>query len=107
MAVPDFQSLMLPLLKFAADGQQHSLVEARENLAKEFALTVEDRAALLPSGRQHVFDNRVAWAKVYLQRAGLLESPRRAVFIISGRGRQALNSSPARIDIRFLEQFPE
>jgi restriction system protein len=107
MAVPDFQTLMLPLLKFAADGQQHSLAEARERLATEFSLTIEDRATLLPSGRQRVFDNRVAWAKVYLQRAGLLESPRRAVFVISGLGRQALNSNPARIDIRFLEQFPQ
>ena len=72
MAIPDFQTLMLPLLRFASDGNEHALSEAREALAEQFRLTEEDRATLLPSGRQAVFDNRVAWAKVYLQRGGLL-----------------------------------
>jgi len=107
MSVPDFQSLMLPLLKMAADGNEHSLVESREVLAREFSLTQPDREERLPSGKQSRFANRVAWAKVYLQQAGLLLSPRRAHFRISERGRDVLNAPLARIDIRFLEQFPE
>jgi restriction system protein len=65
--------------------------EAREALAGLFQLTAEERAALLPSGRQHTFDNRVAWAKIYLERADLLASPRRGYFQISERGREVLS----------------
>ena len=107
MGLPDFQSLMLPLLRVAADGKEHSLVEARALLAVEFKLTAADQDELLPSGRQSRFANRVAWAKVYLQQAGLLLSPRRGHFVISDRGREVLKAPPARIDIKFLEQFPE
>lgn len=107
MAVPDFQSLMIPLLRISADGQEHPLVEARGILAAEFKLSDADREELLPSGRQSKFANRVAWAKVYLGQAGLLLSPRRGHFQISGRGREVLKAPPARIDIKFLEQYPE
>lgn len=107
MPVPDFQTIMLPLLRFAADGIEHSMTDAREALAKEFALTPEERAELLPSGRVRRFDNRVAWAKVYLTRAGLLTSDRRAHFSVAPRGHEVLAKPPARIDISFLEQFPE
>lgn len=107
MAVPDFQSLMLPLLRIAADGMEHSLAEAREVLASEFKLTEADREELLPSGRQSKFANRVAWAKGYLQQAGLVTSPRRGYFQITERGRGILRSPPQRIDIKFLEQYPE
>lgn len=107
MAVPDFQSLMLPLLKLAADSQPHSLAEAREALAAAFKLTQADRAELLPSGNQSKFSNRVAWAKSYLQQAGLLLSPKRGHFQLSDRGAAVLKVPPARIDIKFLEQYPE
>ena len=107
MPVPDFQSIMLPFLQFAGDDMEHSMNEAREALAKTFALTPDDRAELLPSGRVRRFDNRVAWAKVYLTRAGLLISERRAHFEISQRGREVLANPPPRIDIAFLEQFQE
>lgn len=107
MAVPDFQSLMLPLLKLAADGQPHSLGEAREALAARFALTQADRDEPLPSGNQSKFSNRVAWAKSYLQQAGLLTSPKRGYFQIVPRGEKVLMSPPAKIDIKFLEQYPE
>ena len=107
MPVPDFQTIMLPLLRFAADGTEHSMSDAREALAQEFALTLEERAELLPSGRVRRFDNRVAWAKVYLTRGGLLISERRAHFSISPRGREVLLKPIERIDISFLEQFPE
>lgn len=107
MAIPDYQAIMLPLLKFASDGKEHSLEEAREKMASAFTLTDEDRKALLPSGRQTVFSNRVAWAKVYLHHAGLLTSLRRGYFQVSERGRDVLRTNPREINVKFLEQFPE
>ena len=107
MPVPDFQTIMLPLLRFAADGIEHSMSNARETLVTEFAMTPEERGELLPSGRVRRFDNRVAWAKVYLTRAGLLTSERRAHFSIAPRGLEVLAKHPVRIDIAFLDQFPE
>lgn len=107
MAVPDFQSLMLPLLRVATDGKEHSLAEARDLLATEFKLTTAEQDELLPSGRQSRFGNRVAWAKSYLQQAGLLHSPRRGHFQVSDRGRDLLKTLPPRIDIKFLERYPE
>ncbi len=107
MAVPDFQSLMLPLLRIAADGLEHSVAEARDTLAAEFKLSAAEREEPLPSGRQSKFSNRVAWARSYLQQAGLLLAPRRGHFQISERGRGVLKAPPQRIDIKFLEQYPE
>lgn len=107
MAVPDFQSLMLPLLRIARDERAHSLAEARETLAGEFKLSAAEQDELLPSGRQTKFSNRVAWAKSYLQQAGLLNSPRRGYFQIADRRRNVLATPPPRIDIKLLEQYPE
>jgi len=108
VAVPDFQSLMLPMLQMAAaDKKEHSLQEARDWLAGKLHVTDEERALLLPSGRQAVFNNRVAWAKVYLQRAGLLASPKRGHFQIAPRGLEVLGTNPPRVDIKLLEKFPE
>jgi restriction system protein len=98
---------MLPMLRIAGDGQEHSLSEARTRLASEFKLTQAEQEELLPSGRQSRFANRVAWAKVYLEQAGLLLSPRRGHFLITDRGSDVLKKPPARIDIRFLDQYPE
>ncbi len=105
MPVPDFQSHMLPMLELAGDGNVHSLAEARDVLAARFALTDADRAELLPSGRQRRFDNRVAWAKVYLEQAGLLSTPKRGHFLVTENGRALLRQRPERIDIGVLEQF--
>lgn len=107
MAIPDYQSLMLPLLKLAQDGQDHSLSESIDTLAPEFRLTGEERKELLSSGRQAKFDNRVGWARTYLKKAGLLESTGRAKFRITERGLEVLRHSPTRIDVRFLMQYPE
>ena len=98
---------MLPLLRIAGDGREHALAEARETLAGEFRLSAAEQDELLPSGRQSKFANRVAWAKSYLQQAGLVASPRRGHFQIADRGRSVLASPPARIDIKFLDQYPE
>ncbi|MFZ3113517.1 winged helix-turn-helix domain-containing protein [Methanothrix sp.] len=73
MEVPDFQSFMLPLLKFAADGMEHNQRDAKDALARHFSITESDRREMLPSGRQTRFDNRIAWANVYLRKAGFLE----------------------------------
>jgi restriction system protein len=107
MAVPDFQSLMLPLLRLAGDGKEHSLADARERLGAEFKLTEAEREELLPSGRQSRFGNRVAWAKVYLEQAGIILSPRRGHLVISDRGRDVLKAPPEKIDIKFLGQYPQ
>lgn len=107
MAIPKFQEITLPMLKLAADGQVWSLADARAELAKHFQLTEEEIEELLPSGRQARFANRVAWAKVYLERGGLLSSPKRAHFQISDRGSEVLQSPPEEISIKFLSQYPE
>jgi restriction system protein len=105
--IPDFQSLMRPMLQLASDGKDHSISEAREELAKAFKLTDDERKALLPSGRQATFTNRVAWAKVYLGQAGALDTPRRGYFRITDRGQDLLKSAPKKIGIKDLERFPE
>jgi restriction system protein len=107
MAIPDYQSVMLPLLRYAADEQEHSVREAIEALADQFRLTDEERKELLPSGGQATFDNRVGWARTYMKKAGLLESPRRSYFKITDRGLQALQANPEAINNRFLQQYPE
>jgi restriction system protein len=105
MAIPDFQTLMLPLLKFTEDGQVHALAEARSHLATLFSLTQKEIEELLPSGRQKRFANRVAWAKVYLEQAGLLESPKRGVFKGTEAGESFLKTNPSKISIATLDQF--
>lgn len=107
MTIPTFQEIMLPLLSTAGDGQVHVLADARKLLAKHFGLSPEEEAELLPSGRQAKFTNRVAWAKVYMQRGGLFSSPGRGQFKITDRGQEVLLEPPIGIDIRFLERFPE
>ena len=107
MPIPDYQSIMLPLLKFADDGQEHSLRQTIEVLADQFGLTNEERNELLPSGQQAVFDNRVGWARTYMKKAGLLESTRRGYYRITPRGKQVLQRNPPMINAAFLRQFPE
>jgi len=107
MSVPDFQSFFKPLLEIAADGKEHSLKEAREKIAEYFNISDENRAELLPSGNQSKFDNRVAWAKSYFVQAKVLESPRRAYFKITDRGKKLLEQEHDRIDVKILSQYPE
>ena len=107
MPIPDYQTLMLPLLRFAADGNDHTTREAVEILATEFQLTPAERNELLASGQQAIFNNRVGWANSYLKKAGLLESPRRGALRITARGKKILGDNPTRIDVKYLERFPE
>ena len=105
MNIPDFQTLMLPVLRSAAKDEV-KISEVVEQLATDFKLSSEERAQLLPSGRQTTFANRVHWAKSYLGKAGLVELTKRAHFRITDRGREVLTAPPERIDIKFLDRFP-
>lgn len=107
MAIPDYQTLMLPVLKLAADGAEHKFSHAVELLVEEFSLSTEERNELLPSGSQAVFNNRVGWARSYLKQAGLLSSPKRGFFTITPKGGALLAKNPERVDISILEQYPE
>jgi restriction system protein len=107
MPIPDYQSCMLPLLRFASDGEDHQLKEAAKQLATQFGLTPEELAEFLPSGQQPVFINRIGWARTYLKKAGLLDSPRRGYFRITGRGRDVLRENPPHVSTKYLERFPE
>ena len=106
MTIPDFQSLMLPVLSLSSKGETR-FGDAVDSLAEQLSLTPEERAELLPSGRQTIFANRVHWAKTYLSKAGLTENTRRGYFRITERGQNTLSTCPSRIDISFLSQFEE
>jgi restriction system protein len=107
MTIPDYQTVMLPLLQLAADRTEHRFRDAIEELAVYFNLTEDERKELLPSGSQATFNNRVGWARTYMKKAGLLESPKRGYFKITDRGMQALSTKPNTINVKFLEQYPE
>ena len=107
MSIPDFQSIMLPLLKLSSDGNVHYIHDAVEQLADQFSLTEEERTRLLASGRQPMFYNRVGWARTYLKKADLLKDPRRGYFQITEKGRSVLEEDPDTINIKYLRQFPE
>lgn len=107
MYIPDFQSLMLPLLSLLDDKQEHSMHEIVETLAWEFNLTDAQKQKLLPSGQQSIFENRVGWARTYLKKAGLVESPKRAFVKITDRGLETLKQNLKEINRDFLSQYPE
>ncbi len=107
MSIPDYQSIMLPLLKLASDKKEHSMQDAIECLASLFKVSKDELQELLPSGQQKIFDNRVGWARTYLKKAGLLDSPRRGVFVIAEKGLEVLKSNPPKINVAFLRQYPE
>lgn len=106
MTIPDFQSLMRPVLAHLADGQLHRAREVKEAMADRFELTEAERAELIPSGRARSIDNRVGWALTYLSQAGLVERPARGQVRITEVGRKALDRNPGRIDMHVLEQYP-
>lgn len=107
MAIPDYQTLMLPLLKQLADGKEHRLQEVRESIAAEFRLSPQELDELLPSGTQRLFYNRLGWAQTYLKKAALLDNPKRGVLTITERGKQVLEEEPSRIDVAYLGRFSE
>lgn len=105
MAIPDYQTLMLPVLRASAAGETR-IVDVADRLADDFRLSSEERAAMLPSGRQRVFYNRLHWAKSYMSKAGLINSPRRGTFVASEEGRQLLATNPDKINVALLMKLP-
>ena len=105
MPIPDYQTLMLPLLRLARDGVERPFREAVDRLADEFTLTDDERSELLPSGTAHVFGSRVGWARTYLKQAGLLDAPSRGIFRITSEGKTLLAKNPVRVDNNLLSQY--
>lgn len=105
--IPTYQEFMRPLLEITSNGNEIKIRDAINSLADQFHLTQDERLEKLPSGRVTVLDNRIGWAKTYLTKSGLLESTRRAHFVITERGKQALSDPHAVIDNAYLKQFEE
>lgn len=109
MSIPDYETLMLPLLRIAEanKGNELALIDAIGQLASEFKLSEEEKRELLPSGTTFKFSSRVSWARTYLQKSGLLESTRRGYFKVTKRGIEVLKKKPSRINNKLLQQFEE
>lgn len=105
--VPDFQSFFRPLLEVIQDSNTYSTTDLYKLLARHFDLSEKAKSEILPSGKQKTYMNRIAWAKTYLKKAGLLEQPARAVVRITPAGKQLLTTAPARIDVGFLKSYSE
>jgi restriction system protein len=105
--IPDFQTLMRPIISFHQDGADHRRRDLVEHLANEFNLSQEERAELLPSGSQRRFENRIAWALTHLTHAGLLTRPARGVTRITERGQRVFGEQLQRIDLGVLNRFEE
>ncbi len=107
MTVPDYQSIMLPLLRYAVNATEPvAIMDAAPHLAREMMLSDEELAQRLPSNRQGVFHNRLHWAKQYMTRAGLLESTRRGRFQATQVGRELMATRPVVINNKVLAQYP-
>lgn len=105
--IPDYQTCMLPLLRFAADNKVHKLSEAVDYISKLYKLSDIENNQLLPSGTQTIIFNRVGWARTYLKKAGLLEDPKRGTFQITQRGLELLNDNIKELNTKYLEKYPE
>jgi len=106
MAIPDYQTIMLPLLRFVADGKEHSLPEATDALRYHFKVSDNDMRETVSSGAP-VFSSRVGWAKTYLKQAGLLDQPKRGIFVITEQGKSLLAENPTKIDVKLLGRYPQ
>ncbi len=106
MAIPDFQSCMVPILRTISDGAEYSMKKVADSLAVEFELTEQEKLQMLPSGRQELFYNRVAWAKFYLSKAELILSPKRGAIKISDSGLKVISENIDYINLKYLERFP-
>jgi len=105
MAIPDYQTFMLPVLRLAAKGEQRVGVVA-ERIADELGLSDEERGTMLPSGRQRLMNNRIHWAKFYMSKAGLISSPGRGRFVATDLGHQLLATNPSQINVALLMKYP-
>ncbi len=105
MAIPDYQTLMLPLLRAAGEGER-KIADVADQVADQIGLTSEERVAMLPSGRQRLLHNRLHWSKFYLTKAGLIRSPSRGQFVATEEGRKLLATNPERINVPLLMRLP-
>jgi len=105
MAIPDYQAIMLPLLRFSQDNEEHSIRQVYDHISQLFGLSEAERSELLPSGQQPIVENRVGWSRTYLMKAGLLESTRRGHFRVTDAGLELLSRSPSTIDLAVLRQY--
>ncbi|WP_053983686.1 restriction endonuclease [Niameybacter massiliensis] len=105
MELPKYYEMHKPFLEFLKDGQPHTLKELKQHVSQYFNLTEEALLEMLPSGRQTVFVNRIGWARTYLKKAGLIDSPARATFTITNDGVEVINENPSVIDNNYLMQF--
>ncbi|MDR1739168.1 MAG: restriction endonuclease [Bacteroidales bacterium] len=107
MGIPDFQAIMLPLLKQIQDGKEYKLDTIVDLMARKFKITDEERKELLPSGQTFVFGSRVGWARTYMKKAGLIDTPKRGYMKITNRGLNVLKENPIVINVPYLKQFPQ
>jgi restriction system protein len=107
MPIPDFQTIMLPLLQYMNDGNEHSIQEIVDILAKHFKLSEAELSVLLPSRKQTTFYNRVGWARTYLAKASLLEPTKRSYIQITKRGQKVIAEKPEKIGVNYLMRYPE
>lgn len=107
MAVPDFQTWFLPLMKRIADGKLHDINTLMDELANDLCLSEEDKNELLPSGKQSTYRNRIGWARTYLKKANLLSSPSRGSVLITERGKNVLSENPKDLRVKDLKKYPE
>ena len=105
MAIPDFQTLMLPILQTLADGKEHPNSEVLDSLAHRFELTDDDRKELLPSGQDFVFRNRIGWARTHMKAAGLIDNPNRGAFVITKSGQDLLARQPTKVTMKVLHTY--
>ncbi len=107
MPIPDFQTIMRPLLAQLSDGDTHSLSQLHDEICREFELSPEEVKQRINSGKQTVMRNRVGWARTYLSKAGLIAIPARGLAAITERGRQVLQECPERVDVKYLKRYEE
>jgi len=105
--IPDYEHIMLPYLKFLSDAKEHPLSQVLAHVYSTFRLTEQEKEKLLPSGTEPVIRNRVRWARLYMEKAGLLETTRRGFYRITNRGLEVLRGNPPEINVKYLERFPE
>ena len=104
--IPDYQTIMLPLLGMSSDGEEHGFQEAVDNMVEHFDLSTDERKRLLPSGRKSIISNRVGWAKTYMSKAGLLDTSKRGYFRITQEGLDVIAEKPEAINVKYLNRFP-
>ena len=105
MPIPKYDEMYRAFLDCLADGQPHRSKEVKDTVAGVFSVSEKERAEMLPSGKQQLFDNRIGWTRTYLKKAGLVQSPSRGIYVITPAGRQVLNENPPQIDNLYLQRF--